>query len=333
MRYGLHAPLLRNVLVRVALVIIPGAALQALLPTVVRDHLGLGSGAYGLLLGCFGVGAALSAVARPAIEARLSDDVMIAIGSMVLIVGLLVDGFVDIAWIVGLALFFTGFAWTTAFTTTNVAAQATLASWVRARGMGLYMLVLTGGLAIGSAFWGVMANWSLAGAHAVAALVTVAGIVIGQQYRLARIAHVDVSPVDWVEPVVTLTPRPDDGPVLVTVTYRVPHDAADEFLTLMKDVEQHRRRTGAYQWGLFRDLALPDRYVETFHVDSWAEHLRQHARDTVASDARFESVRQLVEGTIEAEHLVSAFSDGVLGPTLTTLPTIPTSELALGGEP
>jgi hypothetical protein len=34
--------------------------------------------------------------------------------------------------------------------------------------------------------------------------------------------------------------------------------------------------------GIFRDLAQPDRYVETYIVDSWAEHLRQHERSVAA---------------------------------------------------
>lgn len=43
-----------------------------------------------------------------------------------------------------------------------------------------------------------------------------------------------------------------------------------------------RRRDGAIQWGLFHDTADPWRQVETFVVDSWADHLRQPERGTVA---------------------------------------------------
>ncbi len=61
LRYGANAPLLRGVLMRTALFIVPASALQALLPTVVRVELHLGSGGYGALLACFGGGAASSA--------------------------------------------------------------------------------------------------------------------------------------------------------------------------------------------------------------------------------------------------------------------------------
>jgi hypothetical protein len=45
------------------------------------------------------------------------------------------------------------------------------------------------------------------------------------------------------------------------------------------------RRDGAMRWGLFNDQAEPGRYLETFLVESWAEHMRQHARVTNADRA------------------------------------------------
>ena len=41
-------------------------------------------------------------------------------------------------------------------------------------------------------------------------------------------------------------------------------------------------RNGAAQWGLFRDPANPRRFVETYFAESWAEHLRQRERLTMA---------------------------------------------------
>ncbi len=50
----------------------------------------------------------------------------------------------------------------------------------------------------------------------------------------------------------------------------------------MRAVRKQRLRDGAYRWGLYNDAAAPSRFVETFVVESWAEHLRQHGRVTVA---------------------------------------------------
>jgi quinol monooxygenase YgiN len=48
----------------------------------------------------------------------------------------------------------------------------------------------------------------------------------------------------------------------------------------MRTLEPIRRRDGALQWGLFEDAADPGRFIETFVVESWVEHLRQHERVT-----------------------------------------------------
>ena len=74
LRYAMHSPNLRGVLNRTALFCLPGAALQALLPIVARNRLGLSSGGYGVLLGCFGIGAASAAVVRPRLDERFDHD-------------------------------------------------------------------------------------------------------------------------------------------------------------------------------------------------------------------------------------------------------------------
>jgi hypothetical protein len=54
------------------------------------------------------------------------------------------------------------------------------------------------------------------------------------------------------------------------------------FLEALDEVRLIRLRDGAFRWEVFSDPAAPGRYVETFEVASWAEHLRQHERATVA---------------------------------------------------
>jgi MFS family permease len=312
LRYGAHAPILRGVLVRIGLFVFPAAAVQALLPIVVRGPLRLGSGGYGLLLGCFGLGAVGAAILRPRLEESLSLDQQVLLASAVLTATLMVEGFVRVPWLVGVALALGGSAWTTATIAANVAAQSALPSWVRARGMGLYMLVLAGGIAVGSAFWGLLANWELRTAHLVAAIFLAAGLLAGRRWQLARTVGLDLTAVPGQDPVVTLMPQPADGPVLVTLVYHVPDEDMSGFVAAMRLVERHRRRTGAYQWGLFRDLAAPDRFVEAFHVASWAEHLRQHQRHT-ANESHLTMVRSYLVPSV-ASHLLSAYSSGALEP-------------------
>ena len=50
----------------------------------------------------------------------------------------------------------------------------------------------------------------------------------------------------------------------------------------MREYRRVRLRDGASRWGISRDLEASDRYLETFIVPSWEEHMRQHDRLTRA---------------------------------------------------
>jgi MFS family permease len=309
LRYAIHAPSLRVVLNRTAIFTFPAAALQALLPVVARSRLHLSSGGYGVLLGCFGIGAAGAAVIRPRLDERFQHDQLVLGSSVGLAATLVVEGSSRVTWTIGIAMLIGGLAWATALTSTGVSAFAALPEWVRARGMGLYMLVLSGSVALGSAAWGALAESTLTGAHLIAAGVLVLNALIGRRWQLRAIAGLDLRMMPSDDPTVTIVPHPTDGPVLVTVTYEVPGDDVHDFADAMRLVEHHRRRTGAYRWGLFRDLAAPDQFIETFVVESWGEHLRQHHRTTVNADRFLDPVRRYLHHDVVVTHYLSVYSD------------------------
>jgi hypothetical protein len=64
---------------------------------------------------------------------------------------------------------------------------------------------------------------------------------------------------------------------------------AAAFRRAMGHVQLSRRRTGATSWGLYQDAADPARFVETFTVGSWGEHLAQHHGRYTGSDHEFET--------------------------------------------
>jgi hypothetical protein len=86
----------------------------------------------------------------------------------------------------------------------------------------------------------------------------------------------------WPKPMMFAEPEADDGPVLVTIEYKVDSDKAREFLEAIHKYQRIRRRDGATRWGVYYDSEFPGIYLETFLVDSWAEHQRQHDRFTLA---------------------------------------------------
>jgi len=198
----------------------------------------------------------------------------------------------------------------TLMSTFNVAVQTAVPEWVRARTLAVYLLIFQGGTAAGSTLWGTVAaraglSMSLLGA----AVGLLGGLVARVRYRLVRGDDVDLVPsLHWPEPTVARTLHPEDGPVLVMIEYHIDPMRADEFAVAMDAVRLERRRDGAMRWGLFSDAADPSRYVETFLVESWVEHMRQHQRVTGADRAAQERAHTFHLGPAPpvVSHLLSA---------------------------
>ncbi len=169
---------------------------------------------------------------------------------------------------------------------------------------------MQGSLALGSLVWGLTAGAAgVRTALLIAAGGLLVGVVAARHWPLAPGTDIDLSPAArWSAPELALEPRPADGPVLVTLEYRVPAERAGEFVTAMGELGRIRRRDGAYAWDLYEDLEDRGRFLETFTVGSWQEHLRQHERGTVADLGVERRVRELHEGPDPpvARHLLSA---------------------------
>lgn len=291
-RYVRFAPLLRAVLVRTALFILPASALWALLPVVARDALGLDATGFGLLLGALGIGSVAGAVVLPRLRRAVPIDRRVVAATCLYALATVVLAVVGSALVVGLAMVAAGMAWLAILTSFNVATQTAVPRWVRARALAVYLLVFQGGLAVGSALWGVVAGRVGERTALLAAAASFGlGLLAALRWRLQGIGALDLTPSVRPEPVTVLDPEPDDGPVLVLVRYRVDLARAGEFASAMRAMRRVRRRDGAYRWGLFEDVADPSCFVETYVVRSWAEHLRQHERFTAEDLAIRDRVR------------------------------------------
>jgi quinol monooxygenase YgiN len=185
-----------------------------------------------------------------------------------------------------------------------------LPNWVRARALSVYLLVFQGAMALGSVIWGEVASrFGLRQTLLIAGLALVAGSILTARTRLVGPQEVDVTPsLHWPEPQFVSEPKPDQGPVLVTIEYRILTAEHDRFSDAMRAVERIRRRDGAIQWGLFQDAANPGRYIESFLVENWAEHLRQHERITISDRAYEERAWEFHQGEVPppVTHWISA---------------------------
>jgi MFS family permease len=307
-RFVRHSLVVRRIMLRSGLFVVPGTAMWALLPLVAHQSLRMGAGGYGVLLAVVGVGAVGGAIVMPRVRALLSPTRMLAIGGVVYGVGLVVVAVARTPWITAVALLPMGAAWIAVLSNLNAALQLFLPHWVRGRGLSIYQIVLFGGQAVGAVLWGQVAQHAgLPASFLAAAAVMLAGAATLVVWPLQDTSGVDRSAAAyWDEPQLAFDPPHEAGPVLVVVDYTVPPANAAAFVEAMSFVRRSRLRTGATRWELHRDGERPDRYVETYSVPTWGEHLRQHeGRLTGADQERERQARALADGPPEVQHLFS----------------------------
>ena len=293
LRYVRHSPAIRTLLVWTGCVMFFASALMALLPTVAHRLHG-GSLGYGFLLAFFGSGAVLGALVMPRLRARLSAAGVLSSALVALSAALLFTGILKTLWVLCGLMILGGSAWMIFISTLNTMVQQLAPSWVRARVLAAFLLVFQGSVTLGSFVWGLLAERrGIAFALILASAGTAASILLRSIARLPQ-ADDDLSPwLHWSAPTIMAGQNfgPDDGPVLVAIEYHVDPERAATFTVAVHRLGRLRRRDGASQWGIFRDTAAPDRYLETFIVDSWAEHLRQHERPVKADRPVEEAVQ------------------------------------------
>jgi predicted MFS family arabinose efflux permease len=308
-RYVRHSPVVRRILLRCAMFVIPGNVLWALLAVVARQRLGLGAGGYGVMLAALGVGSIGGAFLLPRARRLLSTIAMVAAAMVLYAAALLVVIATPWAWLGVLALLPAGVAWIGVLSTLNANLQTFLPVWVRARGLAVYQLVMFGSMAGAAAAWGAIADvLGLATAYLAAAALLAAGAVAGLLLPLRDTSGLDRDPARfWPDPHVELDAAQHPGTVLITNTYTIGPEHRGEFLATAPQLRLMRRRTGGTSWALYVDAADPSRYVEQYTVASWSEHLLQHSGRLTGSDRAIDlHARELSDRPTEVAHLFSA---------------------------
>jgi MFS family permease len=305
-RFVANSPVLVAVIVRSIAFVFLAGAIWALLPLVARHRLGLGSGGYGLLLACVGVGALLAANFGPALKRRLSP------GAIYLFACLLVAGSAALLAVTHtivlaiVALVAAGAAWITGLGVMSAAYQSQLPAWAKARSFAYYLVAFQGASGIGALTLGAIAQ---ATTVETSLLVVAGGLLVSAlaTWRLPLPGR-DAELIQAAEPV-PLPAAPDDDrhlPAIVTVQYPLAPGQAQAFIAQTKDLRRLRRRTGAVHWHLSRDVDDPDLLIESFVAGTWEEHERQHARMQVADQELLDGFDVLLRpgGSRTAHHAV-----------------------------
>jgi MFS family permease len=220
--------------------------------------------------------AAAAAFALPWLKRHLGADRLVVAGTFGTAIALLLFAIARQPATALAASVIAGVSWIAVLATINVSAQVALPGWVRGRGLSIFGTVMFGSLTLGSVVWGkVAALTSLPATHLAAALGALIAVPLLWRWKLQTAYQI----------------RPEDR---------------GAFLDALRKLAGERRRDGAFEWGVFEDVAQPGRLVETFMLDSWIEHLRQHQRVTQADRGAQEAVNRFqVDGTPKVSHLIA----------------------------
>ena len=184
LRYARQEPRIRTVLVRTLLFSIFASVFWALLPLIASKF---GAEGFGVMLAFFGLGALVGAGVLALARRHFSHDAIIACATVVFAIalcGLVRSPSLTVASAFSAAA---GLAWISILATLNLAAQTAAPAWVRARVISMYVLVLQGGLALGSAVWGIVASRAgIQFALTFAAIALTASLLLSPWYRLKQ---------------------------------------------------------------------------------------------------------------------------------------------------
>ncbi len=281
-RYVAMSPAISTVLLRSACFGIAASAVMALMPVVAKVLLDGGPLTYGLLLGAFGLGAVAGALGNARLRDAMSTEAIVRWASV---------AFAGAAAIVGLSnhllatmvgLFVAGAGWLLALATFNVAVQMSAPRWVVARALSLYQMAAFSGLAAGSWLWGeIAADTSTGTALIIASAVMLASAALGRWLPLEQTTELNLDLLQrWKEPSTVVPVDARTGPVVITIEYRIQETDIDEFLAAMTERRRIRRRDGARNWRLLRDLADPEIWIERYETPTWLDYIRQNSRIT-----------------------------------------------------
>lgn len=291
-RYVRYAPGIQIVLARNVLFSIFIAVIPALLPVVGLKAVRMNSEHLGWLYTSMGVGSVFGAIVLiPRARAKFSPNTTTILAST-----LLAFVFVLMAVVRQLELFLVvsglaGVAWTMAASELWVAGQRAMPPWARGRMNATHIMLSQGGMALGGLVWGGIAMLlGLKFALLAAALFLLASLVLALPLSInfANSLNFDPARATTRYHERLNTPRPEDGPVAITMEFEIDPLNRALFISLMREVRLMHLRNGAFSWRLDEDLSGCHRFRLQMLVSSWSEHLLQHERITKAEQSYLE---------------------------------------------
>jgi MFS family permease len=261
------------------------SVVPALIPVVAFQHLQLAANQLGLVFTSLGIGSLLGAtLILPYARRRATPNTLTILASVLLVSVFVLMAAVPNLWIFLPVAALAGMSWTVSASELWIAGQRAMPDWARGRMNAVHMVASQGGVALGGIVWGWSAtSFGLGNTLFGGAILLTASLLLAipLSINFAHTLNLDPSPLESAHDF-PLAPKPDDGPVTVTVETIVRPEDREEFLSLTDQLRLIFLRNGALLYRVEENLENPGTFRTEMLVASWADHVRQHARTTKA---------------------------------------------------
>ena len=286
LRYIRYSQAAHVLIVRVGLFTLCSSALLSLLPLLAKHELGLDSIGFGLLLGSFGAGAIIGGIViLPRLQHKASVESLITISIALLAIVTLTMGYVRVFDLACMVMGLGGIAYITILSKFYTIGIKSAPKWIGARVLAVYLLILNGGLVVGSVLWGAVANaFGIPLTLLVASLALAATIIARKPYSSELLDDLDFTPASdhWsLPPQSSIDLKQDDNRALVTIEYKnIDPKLSHEFERSIHELGRILKSEGMAYWELFQDPSDISHYIEIRIADTWTDHMRQHENVT-----------------------------------------------------
>src|SRR6476661_7268616 len=224
MRYIRYSQAAHVLIIRAGLFTLCSSALLSLLPLLAKRELGLDSTGFGLLLGSFGAGAIIGGIViLPRLRPKASVESLITVSIALLAIVTFTMGYVRVFDIVCMVMGLGGAAYITIISKFYIIGIKSAPKWIGARVLAVYLLILNGGLVVGSVIWGTVANtFGIPVTLLVASLALGATIIAKKRYSSTLLDDLDFTPASdhWsLPPQSSVIHSQNENQALITIEY------------------------------------------------------------------------------------------------------------------
>lgn len=292
-------------IIRAGLFTLCSSALLSLLPLLAKHDLGLDSIGFGLLLGSFGVGAIIGGIViLPKLRLKVTVESLITFSIALLAVVTFAMGYIRVFEIACVVMGLGGIAFITILSKFYTIGVKSAPRWIGARVLAVYLLILNGGLVVGSLIWGTLASTlGITFTLSIASVALGATIVARKGYSSSILDDLDFTPASdhWsLPPQSSVDPSQVDNQALITIEYnKIDPKLSGEFLRRVYELGRMLKSEGMAYWELFQDPVDTSHYIEIRIADTWTDHMRQHEYVTKNVQDMENKIRELIKDSPE----------------------------------